>query len=928
MSRFSFRRPGRKPVRPGIEVLEDRTVPSVSITGQVFHADGAATPAGTPPDPGVPGVTVFLDANGDGKLDAGETSTRTDSGGAYSFTGLAAGGYTVAVRLPPGMLGFGAQSLSYRLTLPDGATFPNLNFALTGQAEALVRNLFERVLVRPPDLHAQTVLAGRLSAGTASGGQLLASILNSSEFRTTVAPLAKMLAAFFPGRPVDPDLLRANVQLLREGITLDAAILNVMDSQTFVSAFGDTSANALDDKAFVRFAYRHLLHRSPSPAEQSALVQALTRGSLNRGQVVLQLVNGAAFTQANPGLDKGVTVSMAYLGLLGRPADQTGFLDSVRFLNRGGTVAALGNRLLSTPEFRSMKGFPDLFLSDVRVQQAKPAVNVLSRLAMFDPATGLFDEPVGPQSLTGLTQVGSNREPANVYFIAHGWAPGYAEDVALHSTPGDPLKVWQTLQHPGGLSSPGPDSPWLFNGVDQVSAEGFARAVVNADPDAVVIAYSWIDDSGTAGAGPVSLKNPTPLLLGGQSEAYTQLNGLRLADAVQEALGPTFFTNRGLIHLIGHSHGAKVAAVATLALQQAGVAVSQLTTLESPESGPAFLNGHVPGVIGAENFLWYYLQRLRLSDEPVGPNRVPVRGSDGRAATFVDNYFSLTGFGEPVGGYPALGSVVDVGLKSEVLYPPPTDPTARDFARELAAALFGAHDYAPPWYAQASLETLGQTPGAGLSWSPLIIPNSAPGGGLYSQTWTSNTFNQQFTVSGPFVPPLTLPSFMPLRYATQYTVGRVADGGGSITLGGRGSDPLSLLAMSFTPLSATGTSAPVGTGLEFTVQFSNARPDDRLVFWARGDVGVRSASLPGVNGGELGYQSIPLFVMDAGAAGAAAQQATVSLDPFATNQNIPLQGVLSATRAPVFGFSLLRSPGSTGTVTVSNLRQFVDGTPP
>lgn len=195
-----------------------------------------------------------------------------------------------------------------------------------------------------------------------------------------------------------------------------------------------------------------------------------------------------------------------------------------------------------------------------------------------------------------------------MYFVAHGWAPGFARDVAINSTPGNPLKVWQTVQLPGGLDPQGPDSPWLFSGVDQVSAEGFAEAIVNVDPAAIVILYSWIDESGTAGAGTIGLDDPTPLLLGGQSEAYTQLNGLRLAEAIEQALAPSFFLNKGLTHLLGHSHGSKVATVATLALQQAGVAVSHLTTLESPETGPTLLGGlrHIPGLIGAQNFLWYY----------------------------------------------------------------------------------------------------------------------------------------------------------------------------------------------------------------------------------------------------------------------------------------------------------------------------------
>ncbi|MFO0841684.1 MAG: DUF4214 domain-containing protein [Gemmataceae bacterium] len=927
MSRQHLPSPGRarQRARPlGLERLEDRTVPSVSITGQAFHANGAVTPPTAPPDPGVANVTVFLDANANGRLDAGETSTQTNADGNYSFTGLAAGDYTVAAQPPAGLKGFSAQAQAFRVSLPDGATFGNLNFALTGQSQALVRNVFERVLIRPVTDAYQTNVSGRLTAGTLTPGAYLNAIVGSAEFGQVVAPLAGVLAGFFPGQPVDPNLLRANVQLLRVGITPDAAVLNVLYSQKFVAALGDTSL--LNNEAFTRLVYQRLLRRAPAAAELASWNAALTAGTFNRGQMILRVTSTPTFALANPDLGNRVAVSMAYLGLLGRPADPVGFPAFLRFLNAGGTLTALGNALANSAEYRNAKGFTDLFLSDVQAQQVKPAVGALSRLQLYNPTTQQFDTPVAAQSLTGLTKVNGQNAPANVYFVAHGWAPGYAEDVALHSTPGNPLKVWQTVQFPGGLGQQGPDSPWLFGGVNEVSAEGFAEAITNVDPNAVVIAYSWIDESATAGLGAIGLDDPTPLLLGGQSEAYTQLNGLRLADAVQQALAPSFFLNKGLMHLLGHSHGSKVATVAALALQQAGVAVSHLTAMESPEDGPNLILalGHVPGLVGAQNFLWYYLQQMALGQTPVGPNRAPQQAG-GKFQTFVDNYLSLFGFGSPLGGYPGLGTVADVLLQSQILYPLPTNSSDPDFDQQLAAALFGAHDYPPPWYAQASLETLGTGSANALNWSPLLNPASTPAGGGYVQTWDSNVFNQQFALSGNGPATPTTPAFSPLSYATNYTVGQVAQNANSITLGANGTDALSLLAMSFTPLSATGASGQLGTGMDFQFQFNNASEGDQLVFWVRGDVGLESPRF-GVDSGELGYRTMPLFVMDAKAAGAGTHGATVSLDAFANNPSAVLQGAFGATKAPQFGFSLIRSANSTATVTVSQLRQFTDGT--
>src|SRR5205807_2826221 len=46
------------------------------------------------------GVTVYLDADNNGRLDPGETSTTTGSDGSYTFSNLAAGTYSVRVNAP------------------------------------------------------------------------------------------------------------------------------------------------------------------------------------------------------------------------------------------------------------------------------------------------------------------------------------------------------------------------------------------------------------------------------------------------------------------------------------------------------------------------------------------------------------------------------------------------------------------------------------------------------------------------------------------------------------------------------------------------------------------------------------------------------------------------------------------------------------
>ncbi len=93
------RRPGHKKARQSrklfVEILEDRTLLAGSIMGSVWNdlqPDGTRLPG----EPGLAGVTVFLDQNGN------HQQTTTSGDGRYSFTDLAPGSYNVGIVVPDG----------------------------------------------------------------------------------------------------------------------------------------------------------------------------------------------------------------------------------------------------------------------------------------------------------------------------------------------------------------------------------------------------------------------------------------------------------------------------------------------------------------------------------------------------------------------------------------------------------------------------------------------------------------------------------------------------------------------------------------------------------------------------------------------------------------------------------------------------------
>lgn len=923
-----------------------------------------------PEDPvfaGIPAVVVQL-RDGSGGVVAEQT---TNSVGAFSFSGVSAGRHTLAVVPPTGFLGTSAQSLSYELTV-GADDVQNLTFALAARSDAIAQNLYELLLQRPASADEFAAMVDRLEAGQPVAAEV-GRLLRSTEYRSVIQPVAGFVQAMFPG-VLEIGLVRSSGQQQRLGIRPDATMQGIMSAQRFVAAHGDTSLLSSTD--YVRFLYRELLDRSPSSAQLRQGVAALQQGT-TRGQLALDLVNSRAF-QNRRGIQRSVQAAVTYAAVLGREATQA---EVSAFQRGGGGFVQLAGRLARSEEFRGLDGFTSTAIWDVQTMAATmpAAVQPLSRLQRYNPQSKKYDLPVTAGSLTSTAAA-----PANVHVLAHGWMPGKEEQVLLGSSAGNPLKFWVEY---------GPEN--------QVSSTSLAQAIIDADPHAIVIAYSWIDLSATpldiqttavtltantdtqgvnvgdtsmlsagmtveggglpAGTSVLWIASPSHVVLShapasplvnqqltfsgfdleslvrsllyvGQSESRTQWAGLMLAEALEQALAPDFSgANQGLLHLLGQSHGSKVVTVATGALEAAEVPVSHLTLLESPEIGPTKPQPinvgkplALPGIGGGQNFNWRFLQDLRtISKTPVSADRQPTGG------TFVENYYSYTGFGSTLGGYAGLDGVVDVRLRPAELSNP-----GGEFLGDLKAAM-SSHEYPPAWYAQASLQNPGgpATTLNGLSWSPLLSPATtaalAPSYDQFPQsgrTTTGEFVKRQFELAaGDPTPAATVESF-PLTYALQPTVGDVSDTGSTITLGIGGGSEVSSAIASFLPFAADGVRKPIGTGLEFDVSFSGVEAGEtvQLVVSAHG-MAIPEAKALGLSlfaSGTTGFMTVPLLTLDGGASGPGPRMATVSLDVFRTSGLIQGGYASRANPVPQLVFSLIGSEGAGASVAVSNMRQF------
>jgi hypothetical protein len=320
--------------------------PAGAVQGIIF-IDSSGTGQWTPNDSPAPGITVFLDENGDGTLGPGDPQTTTDAHGAYRFDGLTPGHYVVVQVLPPGWKQVSTTQPAKGVDVEPRQTTYGINFGdskpVLGQPgppppanNQFVQALYRDLLGRGGDSAGVAFWVSVLQGG-GSRAQVVSGLWNSPEHRGLQVD---QLYATYLHRAADPPGRAFWVAALEGGMSETDVARGLLTSAEYQRAHADPAV-------FVLGLYQDALGRAPGDAELAGWLAA-PPGGLSR-DAMAQAFLGSAENQ-------GRLVDGYYAAALGRPADPAG---------REFFVTLLQSRQLSTDQVAA-----EMFASDEYLARA------------------------------------------------------------------------------------------------------------------------------------------------------------------------------------------------------------------------------------------------------------------------------------------------------------------------------------------------------------------------------------------------------------------------------------------------------------------------------------------------------------------------------------------------------------------------------
>jgi uncharacterized protein YkwD len=183
--------------------------------------------------------------------------------------------------------------------------------------------------------------AGRLLRGETTLPAYAVSLTNTSTHNETVRPVTRLYYAVFRREP-DAGGLNYWVRLNQAGHRLENIATMFAESPEFRTAYG-----SLSNAAFVQLVYRNVLERAPDAGGLAYWTDLVNRG-MSRGRLLMGFSESVEYTDKT---FADVTVSWAYIQMLGRVPTSSERLLWTTALNNGGSVNTLIDSLVRSQPF-------------------------------------------------------------------------------------------------------------------------------------------------------------------------------------------------------------------------------------------------------------------------------------------------------------------------------------------------------------------------------------------------------------------------------------------------------------------------------------------------------------------------------------------------------------------------------------------------
>lgn len=284
-------------------------------------------------------------------------------------------------------------------TLCMGLAIPAMAVSQS-QAEAYVAQLYEGLLGRAPDDAGKVAHVNMILNNGSKGGAVAEAIAGSAEFRNRTLSNEEYVTALYKGlfgRTPDAGGMNTYKGALDAGYSRNWVLEQMLSSLEFTQvclnygmqvgtvntpdkapSVNQNNVNSNVAAKYVERLYTHLLGRSVDSAAQN-WVDKLTKREMSAAGVAASIAASAEFNSKS--YSNGEFVQKAYLALLGRNVDSSGWTTFMTHLNNGKSRSWVFSNICASAEFQKQFGEMNVAAGSVSTGGYNIAGNRVDRAA-------------------------------------------------------------------------------------------------------------------------------------------------------------------------------------------------------------------------------------------------------------------------------------------------------------------------------------------------------------------------------------------------------------------------------------------------------------------------------------------------------------------------------------------------------------------